>query len=334
MSGNEDVTGATMTDEEEIRALEEADTKRFEAGEVLGDTDEAGTPGAAESIPTDDGKAAFSPDTLAAIAGTTEGTPPKHVPYDRFSEKVALAKSLEENLVHEKAEKERLAAELAALKGDGKVEGEKKEPEKTLRELKAEYRKVLKDSVFDPDDEDAAKLLVELEEKIEEEEIRVVESRVTKKLETESAQTTAKTNLQQVVASAYEAYPFLNPESPDVNAELNNNIVNYRVGLEAQGVPRHEALQRAVDTFAPAYAEKHGLLKGGGEPDDIARKRAELEKQAREKAALASRTQPPVIAGAGHGARADELKSLDVTKLSEKEFDSLPETEVKKLMES
>lgn len=327
MSVNDEGTSTgAMTDEEEIRALEEADAKRLEAGEVPGGTDEDGS-----SI--DDGKAAFSPETLAAIAGTTEGTPPKHVPYDRFSEKVSLAKSLEENLAHEKAERERLAAELAALKGQ-ETDDKKKEPGKTLSELKAEYRELYQDSILDPDDQETAKRLEELDAIIEEEKLRVVESRVRRQLETEASETKAATNLQKVIANAYESYPFLHPDNPDVNPELNANIVNYRVGLEAQGVPKHEALQKAVATFAPAYAEKLGLTTGGGEPDTIVRKRAELEKQARENAALASRTQPPVIAGAGHGARADELKSLDVTKLSEKEFDSLPETEVKKLMES
>lgn len=123
-----------------------------------------------------------------------------------------------------------------------------------LRELRKQYREALKASVYDPDDVEAEKLVEELEERIDAAQAQQVQQVQAKKV--------TEQEFSEVFADVHTSYPFLDPEHPQVNAELNADINAYYFGKLQQGESKAVALRKAVDKFAPAYAKKLGLAGG------------------------------------------------------------------------
>lgn len=123
-----------------------------------------------------------------------------------------------------------------------------------LRELRKQYREALKASVYEPDDVEAEKRVEELEERIDAAQAQQVQQEQTKKV--------TEQEFSEVFADVHTAYPFLDPDHPQVNAELNADINAYYFGKLQQGKSKAVALRDAVEKFAPAYAKKLGLAGG------------------------------------------------------------------------
>lgn len=173
-------------------------------------------------------------------------------------ELAALAKERERIRQKEVA----LDAELQKLKGqqqsgEGKQQADEAGSQQpTLKELNKQYREALSAVLVDPSDEEAAKLVEDLEEQIEAARIAVA----TQSLKTVSVQEKAQTEFNEVFDSVHAAYPFLDPDHPQADAVLNADINAFYEGLLRRGESKADALRKAVDTFAPAQAKKLGLV--------------------------------------------------------------------------
>lgn len=125
-------------------------------------------------------------------------------------------------------------------------------PNEELKELRKQHRQALSASLLDPDDDDSAKLVDELEDKMEA--LRLSMIHQSQKQMTEQERSVS--DYQQVFQTVHDEYPFLDVNHPDVSAELNEDINAYYEGRVSRGDTPAAALRKAVDKFAPAYAAK------------------------------------------------------------------------------
>lgn len=124
-----------------------------------------------------------------------------------------------------------------------------------LKMLRKQYREALAASLIDPSDEEAAKLVEDLDEQIEA--VRV--NQITQAQKTVSVQEKAAAEFTEVFDAVHVEYPFLDPDHPEADAGLNADINAFYDGLLKRGESKAVALRKAVDTFAPAQAKKLGL---------------------------------------------------------------------------
>jgi hypothetical protein len=150
------------------------------------------------------------------------------------------------------AERERLAAGTAA---DGKGDGKAKDPKAELKELNKQYRDVLQELTLDPNDEAAQQRAEQLEDQMEEVRLAIV----TESQRTVSAKDREANDFSTAYSDIHTQYPFLTPEHPQSDAELNEKINTFMSGRIALGDSRTTALQKAVKEFAPAYAKSIGF---------------------------------------------------------------------------
>jgi hypothetical protein len=157
---------------------------------------------------------------------------------------------------------------------------ETKNPQTELKELRQQYRTALKDSLLDPDDEDAAKLVDDIEDRMEELRLSVVDQ----KQRAMSDREKADSEFGAAYKSVHDDFPFLSPDHPKANAELNENINSFMSGRIHMGDSRAVALKKAVNLFAPEYAKSlESGTAGDDETSERAAKKAEADKRIAEK---------------------------------------------------
>lgn len=236
--------------------------------------------------------------TQVAAEGAESGAQTK-------TELAALAKERErirQMKAQLETEKAQLEAERKSLSGQGgqarpeetgnKEEsgGGKADLRSELKELNRKYRAALQDAIMDPDDEDLAKAVEDLEDRMEE--VRI--SMLSETSRAASEQEKAESAYRAAYAALHDEFPFLSPEHPQCDQELIDDINTYMTGRIRQGDSNTEALEKAVRRFAPAYAERAGLTGGGKaeggkeESGELARK---LSKGGFSEVRSASRTQ-------------------------------------------
>lgn len=189
--------------------------------------------------------------------------------------------SLESERAQLEAERERLSGGKETRKADEAEAGEKEESgggkadyRSELKELNRKYRTALQDSMMDPDDEDMAKVVEDLEDRMEE--VRLAMLSETNRAASE--QEKADSDYRATYTALHEEFPFLSSEHPQCDQELIDDINTYMTGRLRQGDSSVAALEKAVRRFAPAYAERTGLAGGGKAADgkevsgEIARK--------------------------------------------------------------
>ncbi|WP_311221353.1 MULTISPECIES: hypothetical protein [unclassified Acidovorax] len=133
-----------------------------------------------------------------------------------------------------------------------------------------------------------------------------IENSVMQRFEQTSQQQQAAAKSQDVVASALQAYPWLDQDEGAVALELIEASVKAKT---ATGMPRHLALADAISTIAPRFAPDGTPSKGlpdGGAPADTRLERAD------KRGAADSLLQPAAVQ-AGMGNRATASK-IDATK--------------------
>lgn len=135
-----------------------------------------------------------------------------------------------------------------------------------LKDLRKQHRAALLEGV--DDDEVEA-----LEEKMEE--IRLSIYNQTNQATT--AQERAVNEFNAVHSAVHDEFPFLHVDHPDVNPELNEDINAYYHGRVQKGDSQADALRKAVDKFAPAYAKS---LDTGINPDVSKASSAEKSRKA------------------------------------------------------
>ena len=128
-----------------------------------------------------------------------------------------------------------------------------------------------------------------------------INAEIYQKAEAVSAETVAKriterevqSSFAQAVSHTVEAYPFLDSNSPDANAEAIADVVEWRDFYISKGEAPAIALQRAANKVAPLYSRQSELV---AEPVVDKRKQ-----QAMVNGAKAAAAQPPrVDAGVGN----------------------------------
>ena len=297
-----------------------ADDGSDAGGEVLnitaGDDDDDG-PGDADDRGDD-----FTP-TGDADAGAEDGDdgqvddgkPGRAIPYARFRESNARRRAAEEQL----AETQR---ELEALRASGGQPGRAPSPAPAVPAAPAapafdldaaedEYTQAM----LDGDGAKARAVRRQINQAIEDNAVARFESSMS---ERQSAAL-----VEDVAGQVLTAYPWLN--EPGGEAAMDA-IVALRESKEAAGMPRHEALAFAVNLLAPRFAPTETPSRAL--PEDNTPRDTRLAK-AHQRNAAHSLMQPPA-AQAGIGNRS-EAAQLDPEKLTEAEFDALPEAEKKRM---
>jgi myosin heavy subunit len=178
-----------------------------------------------------------------------------------------------------------LDEERARLFSTASAEPEKKEEQpdakSELKDLRKQHREALKNSLLDAEDEEAAQLVEELEDKMDE----LRSTMANQAYRTMTAQEKAVHNYESVHEAVHVEFPFLDPNHPRADRDLNDNINTYMAGRLQNGDSRDVALRKAVDLFAPAYAKSLGD-DGEADPGDPARtKKEEADKLVRQKLA-------------------------------------------------
>lgn len=138
------------------------------------------------------------------------------------------------------------------------------------------------------------------------------------------------TALQQAAAAMEEAYPVFDQNSESYSEELTNEVVELRDAFIARNYDAVDALSKAVqyvvksnDLDQPAASAPS--LAGKASPvDEVAKKRAQVSKKLK-----AAEAQPPELPGESSSTHGE--KGIDLSTLTEEEFDALPEATLKRL---
>ncbi len=262
--------------------------------------------------------AEFNPDILAKLVKEepaakveTEEKPDATIPRARFNE------VNEENKV--------LKAQLESLKTTQRPATETTEPAtqqqavEDPREKIREMRRQQKDMELEGDLEAASVLGDQIDDLM----LQVATVRAETNFKQSVSQETLQTSLETVATAAYEKYPFLNIDSPDVDIDAVGAVRARTTELITSGISAVEALQTAVEEKGPKFARLLGtpatVAVDTSKADEVRQSR---DVQARTTAASASVAQPPVLPGKG-----EESFTVNIDKMSEKQFKEFSKTE-------
>ena len=138
------------------------------------------------------------------------------------------------------------------------------------------------------------------------------------------------TALQQAATAMEEAYPVFDRNSAEFNEDYTNEVLELRDAFMSTGYDVVDALSKAVkyvvkdhdldqpEDSAPSLAGKAPSV------DEVAKKRAQVSKKLK-----AAEAQPPELPGESSSIHGE--KGLDVSNMTEEEFDALPEATLKRL---
>ena len=172
------------------------------------------------------------------------------------------------------------------------------------------------DAVTDGDREKARDLWT----KIREHERRQTAEQLAAQVRSELTRSTEQMALATTAESLTEKYPFLDPNHATANPQAIQEVVEWRdYYIHAKGLTPAAALKKAANRIVPAYTA----------PDASAgADRTQAQRMTNAKVAA---TLPPSTTKAGLGERAIPAPKLDVSKMSEREFEALSEDERAKL---
>ena len=138
------------------------------------------------------------------------------------------------------------------------------------------------------------------------------------------------TALQQAANAMEEAYPVFNRNSDVFNEDYTNEVVELRDMFIQRGYEAVDALSKAVKYVVKDYdldqpQESAPSLAGSAQKsDELAKKRALVSKKLQ-----AAEAQPPELPGESSALHGE--KALDVSAMTEEEFNALPEATLKRL---
>ena len=136
--------------------------------------------------------------------------------------------------------------------------------------------------------------------------------------------------LQQAANAMEEAYPVFNRNSESYNEEYTNEVVELRDMFMQRGYEAVDALSKAVKYVVKDYdlgdstQESTSLAGQVRKTDELAKKRALVSKKLQ-----AAEAQPPELPGESSALHGE--KALDVSAMTEEEFNALPEATLKRL---
>ncbi|MAO23307.1 MAG: hypothetical protein CMJ25_21345 [Phycisphaerae bacterium] len=148
---------------------------------------------------------------------------------------------------------------------------------------------------------------------------------------TQKVSQNAQANALQQAANDLEAnFPVFDQNSADYNAEMTQEVIELRDAFMVQGFEAVDALSKAAN-FAikshnlesPSTLEAPSALTAKS-VDEVAKKRAEVSKKLK-----AAESQPPELPGESSANRGE--KPLDLSTMTEEEFNALPEATLRRL---
>jgi hypothetical protein len=236
----------------------------------------------------------------------------------RFLKSPMVPKARLDEVLRAKEESDAALRELTTLIesefGEGKKTDGPSEVE-TLESEISEFEKAHAKALKDGDEESAARIAAAIRQR--ERQIYRMEATALSNSAREQAREEVRTD--QVVARIEQMYPALNPDMPEeYDDDLAEEVRVLRNGLVKSGMRLSEATAKAVN-----YVMR-GIEPKGEEKKPEARKTNLREK------VEAAKKQPAGIGktaiGADHDKVGADLKAVDVAKLTDKEFDALPDS--------
>lgn len=241
-------------------------------------------------------------EALKAVAKTDDEKPDTGIPKPRFNE-------VNERMKAAEAERDALKEQLKALQKPAVAEPTAQTGPLDLDAKEDEYLNALRAG-------DGAKA---------KQVRREINAEIGRQAQTAAMAAIGQRDIEQammtVATDAITKYPFLSTQSEHKNDQAIADVVEWREFYVGKGERPDVALKKAVDKIGPMYAEKPAEVKDDPKPDTRA-------KEALIANAKAAAAQPSALAGVGERA---STTRLDVTKMSEEEFDRLPASEKKRL---
>ena len=311
----EDLLDDVWEEEEEEELEEEDEDRGDDVDPDLQDEEEA-----VDESDDDSEEEEIDPDDLKDLAG--EGGNSGFIPKGRFDEVNNRAKEALEAARVEREARLRLEEELARERGSRKPEGEP-EPKEAEPEfdLKA-ARKAMREALYEGNDELYEQLQEQVDAAQEAKLARLAEERAEARYqqrmqaEIERQEQAEIARINDAAAKAAETYDWLDADSADYDKRAVARAIAYRNLYIDEGVDKAEAILRAAEDV---NAEINGGQASAGE------RKTTLTTSQIEKNLKREKQIPPRAAGIG-----ERSQKIDFTKLTEDEFDSLPEAEKKK----
>jgi hypothetical protein len=138
------------------------------------------------------------------------------------------------------------------------------------------------------------------------------------------------TALQQAANAMEDAYPVFDRNSDDFNEDMTNEVVELRDAFMMKGYEAVDALSKAVKYVVKdhdldqAQESAPSLAGKAKKSDELAKKRAQVSRKLK-----AADAQPPELPGESSSNHGE--KALDLSTMTEEEFDALPEATLKRL---
>ncbi len=281
---------------------------------------------AAKAAKDDEGE--DDPEGGAGADKDDKGSKPKMIPLARHQ---AI-------MERDRKEREVMARELAQFRQGAAVKETNAEiaaQETAIIEMEKQYNTLLADG----DVEKASALMT----KIRQAERAVSEAKSDAKLAVATARAVEQTRFNVALERIEAAYPQLNEDHEDYDAELMQDVVDLKTTYERRGMTPTDAMQKAVKKLVPAETKKQVAAanvtpnvpapkadadEGKGKEAAAARKAAAVQ------AALdATKKTPPSTAKVGLDSdkAGGSLTAKDVMKLSQADFAKLPDEVLAKM---
>lgn len=138
------------------------------------------------------------------------------------------------------------------------------------------------------------------------------------------------TALQQAANDLEANFPIFNQNAAEYDAEITQEVIELRDAFMVQGFGAVDALSKAANFAIKSHGlEAAATLNAPSAPkaksvDEVAKKRAEVTKKLK-----AAESQPPELPGESSANRGE--KPIDVSSMTEDEFNALPEATLKRL---
>lgn len=224
---------------------------------------------------------------------------------------------------------EQLERLIEAQTANTKQEVKEVTPEKPAYDFDTKEQEYI-ELIIDGETAKAAKLRSEIDKARDQEilvQIEKAKESAQEEALTKSELSRDEEKFESIVEKAQNEYSFLDDSSDDYDQEAVEAINAQMAGLIASGERRSIALEKAVKSLGPLYAKALGVEQDKGKAS-LGKKRTTA---ARKKAAKASRQQPPTTKRTAKGKAARDLDALDITKMTDAEYDKLSLREKKAL---
>ena len=185
------------------------------------------------------------------------------------------------------------------------------------------------DFILDGEPDKAAKLRSEIRNA----EREAMSHELRREVEQTVSRNNEETALQQAANLLETEYPVFDQNSADYNEDYTQEVIELRDAFMIQGLGAVDALSKASNFVIKAHdiaseSDDSSALAAKQAPkkslDEVAKKRAEVAKKLD-----AAKKQPPELPGEGSSSHGE--KALDISSLSEEEFNALPEATLKRL---